>query len=72
MGISFARVKMYFCGSFITEALFYNMTNECAEKRFREIFPSASADDVHLEIEQRTIDTESDYFKACLRCGAVY
>ena len=72
MAISFARVKMYFCGSFITEALFYNMTNECAEKRFLEIFPSASADGVQLEITQRKIDTDSEYFKACMRCGAVY
>ena len=73
--MKFIRVKMYVDSHYITENLFF-----CGEQfpdhvkaleRFHRFHPSASAPNVNCVAETVDIDTESDYFKACMRCGAV-
>lgn len=71
--MTFTRVKMYYNGGYITEALFYgDIGHVAALEKFHRMFPSASAQGVNLVAETRDIDTDSEYFKACMRCGAVY
>lgn len=71
--MTFTRVKMYCDGAYITEALFVgNIGHVSALERFHKLFPSASDHRVNLVAQTVDIDTDSDYFKSCLWCGAVY
>lgn len=70
--MTFTRVKMYYNGGYITEALFLGNNHVSALEKFHKLFPSASADGVNLVAETVDVDTESAYFKSCLWCGAVY
>lgn len=73
--MKFVRVKMYCDGHYITENLFFFgdqfPDHVKALERFHDIHPSASSANVNCVAETVDIDTESDYFKACVWCGAV-